>query len=297
MAAAQGIDIRLDTRYSFSAYDDGVYGFQGDYLNFRITGTINEHFSYAFQQRLNKPIIANSLFNATDWVYLKYRKGHWGLQAGKMMLEYGGYEFDEAPINLYWTTRMWDNFEGAFAFAVNGHYYLENGNEFLFQVSQSPFITGSYGMKLGYNLAAKGTAGFYSWKHSINLFDLPDEGQLGSIVLGNCFTAGPAKLELDIYQRGNMATFKLFDDISVAANLVYSLKDWMNIILKSTYDCNKTQYDPLVPVYGEYWSYGGGFEFFPTKSKENVRIHALYYHREQSLLLVGLTWRIHLLQR
>lgn len=297
IAAAQGIDIRLDTRYSFTALEDRTYGFQGDYLNLRITGSVNENFSYAFQQRLNKPVIANNLFNATDWVYLLYRKNHWGFQAGKMMLEYGGYEFDEAPINLYWCSQMWNNFESAFIFAVNGHYYLDNGNEFLFQISQSPYVERSFGMKLAYNLAAKGSAGFYSWKHSLNLFDLPDSGQVGSIVLGNCFTAGPARLELDIYQRGNMSSFKLFDDISVSANFVYSFKDWMNVIAKTTYDCNYSQYDPLIPVYGEFLSYGGGFEFFPNRDSKDIRIHALYYHSEQSVLFVGLTWRIHLLQQ
>ena len=75
------------------------------------------------------------------------------------------------------------------------------------------------------------------------------------------------------------------------------LTDWMNILAKVTYDCNFSQYDPLVPVLGEYWSYGGGFEFFPRPDNKELRIHALYYYFRQPTLSLGLTWKIHLLKR
>lgn len=297
-AAAQGIDIRLDTRYSLNSIGGDAYGFNGDYLNLRIDGTLNENLKYAFQQRLNKPIYTSNLFNATDWVYLLYRKGNWGVQAGKMQLEYGGYEYDEAPINIYWSSEYWDRCVGCFQFGVSGIYYFgESDNRIIFQLGQSAFSERAGDSLLSYNLCAKGEAGFYGWKHSVNLFDLPGGGQIGSIVLGNCFSAGPARLELDLLQRGNMKTYKMFDDCSVVANLVVSPTDWMNILAKVTYDCNFSQYDPLVPVLGEYWSYGGGFEFFPRPDNKELRIHALYYYFRQPTLSLGLTWKIHLLKR
>lgn len=297
MAAAQGINIRLETRYSFAAEDDSSYGIKGDYLNVRINGSINENLRYSMHQRLNKPIYANNNpFNATDWVYLLYRKGNWGVQAGKMQLEYGGYEFDEAPINLYWSSEFYNNFEGAFAFALSGLYYLGESSRLVFQIAQSPF--GLIADKaLSYSLCARGHSGFYGWKHSVNLFEIPEGGHVGNIALGNSFTAGPARLELDLVQRGNMESFRMFDDCAVIANLVVSPASWMNIMAKFTYDCNFSQYDPLIPEFGEYWSYGGGFEFFPKKDDKDIRIHAMYYKFHQSSLLVGLTWKIRLLKR
>lgn len=296
-AAAQGIDIRLDTRYSLNAVKDGGYGFHGDFFNLRIDGTLNENLRYSFLQRLNKPIYSTNLFNATDWAYLLYRKGHWGVQAGKMQLEYGGFEYDEAPINVYFGSEYYYNYNGGFQFGISALYYLGESSRIIFQLGQSAYTERFNDRLLSYNLCAKGSAGFYSWKHSLNLFDLPLGGQQGNIVLGNCFTAGPARLELDFLQRGGMKSFKFFDDCSVVANLVVSPTDWMNVMAKMAYDCNFSQSDPLIPVSGEYWTYGGGFEFFPKQGSREIRIHALYFYFHAPSVSLGLTWKIHLLQR
>lgn len=295
--AAQGIDIKLETRYGFAAISDDSYGFRGDYINLRINGSINENLSYSFHHRLNKPILSNDLFNATDWAYLLYRKGNWGVQAGKMQLEYGGYEYDEAPINIYYSSEFYDNFAKAFTFGLSALYYLGESNRIVFQISQSPFSFNTSDRALSYSLCARGESGFYGWKHSVNLFDLPEGGHVGNIALGNCFTAGPAKLELDLVQRGNMKSFRFFDDCAVIANLVVSPTDWMNMMVKASYDRNFSQFDPLVPVPGEYWSYGGGFEFFPKPESREFRIHALYYYFHAPTVSLGLTWKIRLLKR
>lgn len=297
-AAAQDIDIRLDTRYSIQSTGNDAYGFHGDYINLRIDGHVNENLKYSFHHRLNKPIYTDNLFNATDWAYLLYRKNHWGFQAGKMQLEYGGYEFDEAPINLYWSSEFYDNFWGAFSFGLSGMYYFnESNNRIVFQISQSPFSARFDDRALSYSLCLRGESGFYGWKHSLNLFDIPEGGQVGNIALGNSFTFGPAKLELDLVQRGNMKTFKMFDDCAVIANMVVSPTDWMNVMAKFSYDCNNSQFDPLIPIFGEYWSYGGGFEFFPQPDNRELRIHALYYHFHTPTVTVGVTWKVHLLKR
>ncbi len=297
LASAQGIDIKLENRFSFAAMPENSYGFQGDYVNIRINGSINENLTYSFHHRLKNSFSASNPFGATDWVYLLYRRGNWGIQAGKMQLEYGGYEYDEAPINVYYSSKFYDNMAGCFQFGLSLIYYLGDSNKFTIQVTPSPLPADRWGGNMAYNFCAKGTAGFYGWKHSVNLFDIPGGGHLGSISLGNCFTAGPAKLELDLVQRGNMKTFKMFDDCAVIANLVVAPTDWMNVIAKASYDCNFSQYDPLVPEFGEYWSYGGGFEFFPKKGDKDIRIHAMYYYFNQPTLLLGLTWKIHLLTR
>lgn len=296
-AAAQSIDIRLDTRYSLNYVKDGGYGFHGDYFNLRIDGTLGENLRYTFLQRLNKPIYSRDIFNATDCAYLLYRRGSWGVQAGKMQLEYGGFEYDEAPINVYFGSEYYYYYNGGFQFGISGLYYFGESSSLRIQLSQSPYSEQYNDGLFSYSLCARGSEGFYAWKHSINLFDLPGGGHQGNIVLGNCFTFGPARLELDLLQRGGMQSFKFFDDCSAVANLVVSPKEWMNVMAKISYDRNFTQTDPLIPVHGEYWSYGGGFEFFPRKGSRDIRLHALYYHFHAPSACLGLTWRIHLLQR
>ena len=47
-------------------------GFKGRYLNLKISGQINDQWSYNFRQRLNKTISDGAFFDATDWIYLTY---------------------------------------------------------------------------------------------------------------------------------------------------------------------------------------------------------------------------------
>lgn len=53
------------------------------------------------RHRLNKKNNDASFFDATDWLYLAYRKDNWELSAGKQVVAIGGYEYDAAPIDLY----------------------------------------------------------------------------------------------------------------------------------------------------------------------------------------------------
>ncbi|MBO5885818.1 MAG: hypothetical protein J6Q43_03555 [Bacteroidaceae bacterium] len=48
-------------------------GFRGKYLNVMLFGTINEHWSYSYRQRLNKAHADQSFFDATDWIHITYR--------------------------------------------------------------------------------------------------------------------------------------------------------------------------------------------------------------------------------
>lgn len=47
-------------------------GFKGKYLMFAIDGKIDEHFSYAYRQRLNVGHSDMSFFDATDWARVVY---------------------------------------------------------------------------------------------------------------------------------------------------------------------------------------------------------------------------------
>lgn len=295
VAAGQNVDVRLETRAAFAVMPDDS-GFQGDYLNLRINGSINDHFSYSFHHRLNKAITDRNMFNATDWAWIKFDNGKWGVQAGKMQLEYGGFEFDAPVIDLYYSSEYYDRFNGAFTFGLNLIRHFKLGT-LMAQVAQSAFSESVLGGLRSYSISYRGAYGCYEWIHSINSFDVPDGSPLTSLVLGNRFTAGPAKFELDLMQRANFNSWSWFDDVTVIANASVKATDWMDVIAKFTYDYNRNQNDPLVPQGIRFFSYGGGFEFFPMKGSRDIRIHCLYQYFHNPAFLAGVTWKIHLLTK
>ena len=73
------VNLQLETRMDYQReYLDGDAvkansGFKGKYLNVILNGTINEHWSYSYRQRLNKAHADQSFFDATDWIHLTYR--------------------------------------------------------------------------------------------------------------------------------------------------------------------------------------------------------------------------------
>lgn len=294
-AAAQSIDVRLETRGSFVAMPDDS-GFQGDYFNVRINGRFNDNFSYSFHHRLNKPLVDKRLFSATDWAYVKFDNGKWGVQAGKMQLEYGSFEFDAAPIDMYFSSEYYDNFSGAFTFGLDVIRHFKVGT-LVAQIAQSAFSESALGGLHSYSLCYKGSYGCYDWIHSVNSFEIPDGSALANIVLGNRFKFGPAKLELNLIHRANFNTWAWFDDFTVVADANVAATSWMNVVAKFTLDNNRSQNDPLVPSGQKLVSYGAGLEFFPMKDSRDIRIHCVYYDFKSPTFLAGVTWKIHILTR
>ena len=72
------INLLFETRLDYQReYLDGDAvkansGFRGKYLNVMLFGTINEHWSYSYRQRLNKAHADQSFFDATDWIHITW---------------------------------------------------------------------------------------------------------------------------------------------------------------------------------------------------------------------------------
>lgn len=56
-------------------------GFKGKYLNIRMDGNLAEGLSYSYRQRLNKPNVNATFFDATDWLTLTYKFKNWSVSA------------------------------------------------------------------------------------------------------------------------------------------------------------------------------------------------------------------------
>ena len=322
-----GVESRFD--YIREALDgDEIYeasGFKARYFNLRMDGQIAPKFTYSWRQRFSRPNEDASFVNSTDWLHLTYRPdANWAISAGKQVVMIGGWEYDRAPIDIYYCSEYWNNVN-CFALGASVTYTTDKGNDsFTFQICQSPYdkmsnnykIEENKKIKLGdlyaYNLYYMGSHGCYTALHSVNFSAYAPGKYTAYVVLGNQFKSGNATLQLDIMNRGITAGELLFQNYSIMTEFSYLFGERVNAFAKVTYDKVGADYATGLFVYPntDIKRIGGGIEFYPMGHLGNrdVRLHAAYVYNigknhdggvaqdKGSFFTFGLTWRIDALQ-
>ena len=312
--------LSVETRGDYSRdYHDGHYrqdhsGFQGRYLNVLMNGRINSQFSYSYRQRLNKASLDAGFFNATDWMFLDYKPSErWTLSAGKQVIDIGGYEYDYAPINIFFSSEYW-NQTGCYAWGASVAYKPTEDDVVRAQICQSPYreLERLKDKDLySFNLMWYGTHAFWGTKWSVNMVQWDNGHYISYIALGNEFRfSDKVSLELDYMNRAtNRHTF-FFRDCSVMGQLNVQPMSRLKFFAKATYDVNHTAdaADYTVLPGTEMTRVGGGIEFFPL-GDDRVRLHANYCYSfgtntnpdavmldKHSVVDLGLTWRLHVIK-
>ena len=273
-AFAQGektVNLQLETRIDYQReYLDGDAvkpnsGFKGKYLNVILNGTINEHWSYSYRQRLNKAHADQSFFDATDWIHLTYKvNDNWSFNGGKQVVGIGGYEYDRAPIDLYFCSEYWNNIP-CYQLGVSTTYTTNKGNDsFLLQFCESPFNFNNEDL-YAYNLMWYGSHGWYNSIWSVNAQEFAPGKFIYYLALGNEFRFGNAKLQLDFMNRATDDHAFFFKDFSVMSELIYAPSEKWSMFAKATYDVNKSgkEGDYCVLPGTEVTRVGAGIEYFP----------------------------------
>lgn len=309
------MEVRADYMQEYQHADkiDPNSGFMGKYLNIRMDGTIAEGLSYSYRQRLNRPNKNASFFDSTDWITMTYSFGNWGLSAGKQVVAIGGYEYDGAPIDLYFCSEYWNNIS-CYQFGVSASYAPGGKNDtFTFQLCESPFrknVLNVNGKEMfAYNLMWTGNHGFFSSLYSVNMIEYMPGRFINYIALGNRFSVGDFVLELDLMNRA--AAIKDFPgkDFSVMSELLWHATDRLDIFAKMTYDVNKAVSggDLCVAPGTDIVRVGGGLEFYPLKKTRDLRLHLNCCYTDgiatsgvlrpfQTIWDCGVTWRMNLLK-
>ena len=303
-------ETRIDYSGEFLNSDDSNYkaGFNGKYLNIILSGTIGDKFSYAYRQRLNKANADQSFFDATDWIYLTYAPSrNWEFSGGKQVVAIGGYEYDRAPIDLYFCSEFWNNI-ACYQFGVSAAYATNSGNDkILLQVCQSPFRANADNM-YAYNLMWMGSHKWYQSIWSINLIEHSPKEHIAYVALGNQFSFGNFRLQLDYMLRASNRS-ALFKDYSIMGEATYTIANKVNIFGRLTYDVNSTTgaiNDFCVMPNTELTRFGAGVEYYPLpKNDRSIRLHAAYSYTTghngnpdgvlldgQSMFTVGVKWKI-----
>lgn len=307
------VDLKIEVRADYQReYMDGESieencGFRGKYLNMAISGNITDNFSYSWRHRFNKMIgpEGSSFFDATDWVWLAYNINDFEISAGKQVVGIGGYEYDRAPIDLYFCSEFWNNV-ACYQFGVSGAYSFNEGKDkVMFQFCQSPFRDINPDM-YAYNLMWYGNHGIFSSIYSVNMMEYAPGRFINYIALGNKFTFDKVSLEFDFMNRATSGHTFLFKDISIIGELAWKPIDCLNIFGKVSYDVNNTDNNDLYVLSGtDMTRIGAGVEYFPLKNdRHDIRIHANYCHtfgrntNSQSMLRdnhsmfdLGVTWK------
>lgn len=312
------VDLKAEVRFDYQReYLDGDAvksnsGFKGKYLNVILNGTINEHFSYSYRQRLNKAHSSQSFFDATDWIHLTYKlNDQWKFNGGKQVVGIGGFEYDRAPIDLYFCSEYWNNIP-CYQFGVSATYTTRKGNDsFMAQVCESPF--NFHGNDLyAYNLMWYGSHGWYNSIWSVNAQEYASGKFIYYVALGNEFKMGNAKLQLDFMNRATEGHAFFLKDCSVMGELSYMFNNKLNVYGKVTYDVNKTHSvgDLCVFPGTELTRVGAGLEFYPLKDgNRNLRFHAYFCQAfgkngnetgtmlpEQAIVDLGVKWKVDIIK-
>ena len=294
-AAAGAPDITFKTRASYNIDADGC-SLHGDRITLALKGDLDNHFSYSVLHNLNKPITATDVFSATDWAWLQYSPdSHWKFQGGKVVMDYGCFEYDDSPIDLYVTGEYWDNV-GAFLFGASAGY--DWGSDYVkFQITQSPFFETGRSL-LSYNVSWYGT--HEGWKSiwSVNFMQQREDECALHLALGDRFTWGPLTFTLDLMNRCDLACPKLLASTSLAAEIKLQASSKTDFWLKLDNDRNEGYEDDLMVAYGmNLTRIGCGVEFKPIS---NVRLHAFYCKQfgtaELDTFNIGITWALKILE-
>lgn len=312
------INLQAEVRFDYQReYLDGdalkdKSGFKGKYMNVILNGDINEHISYSYRQRLNKAHSNQSFFDATDWVYLTYNvNDNWSFSGGKQVVGVGGYEYDRAPIDLYFCSEYWNNVP-CYQFGVSTTYTTNQGNDkFMAQICESPFNFNKEDL-YALNLMWYGSHGNYSSIWSANMMEYASGEYVYYIALGNEFKFGNAKLQLDFMNRATDNQAFFLKDCSVMGELSCMVNDHLNIFGKVSYDVNKTSHpgDFCVMPGTEITRIGAGLEYYPLDNNRNLRIHAFGCYNsgnnsnpagtllsDQTIFDVGVKWKIDIFSR
>ena len=320
MAMAQGdekVNLRLEARGDLQYENveghtiDGTTGFRGKQLNLRLNGSINDSWSYAYRQRMGKPNVNDSYFEAVDHINLTYTTGAWSFTGGKQTVAVGGYEYDRAPLDFYFGSEYWYNMD-CYQWGVNAKYNFSNesNDALMLQVVQSSF-RGVNPSMLSYNLLWTGSYGWFDVLHSVNMMEYLPGKFVNFIALGHQFHMGDFTLQLDWMNRADVEHFG-FDDFSLMADLSWSASEKLNVFGKATYDVNKDNVADYCVLPGtEVTRVGAGVEYFPIEGSRDIRFHAGYSYSwgkntnltegiiwdNQSFVSVGVTWQMSVLKR
>ena len=252
------------------------------YVNAQFTDELSFHWRVRFSKWYN----GQSFINSSDFLYLKWQPfEHLRFKAGRDCLYIGGYEYEQGPIDIFYTSEFCNNV-APYKFTATVDIVGEN-DWVGFQVGETPF--GKKGVML--SAMWNGHHGFFESLWSVNAGENLDGGYSWIIGLGNRFhLTEDLTFIVDCTDRLHGGLLK---DFTIVPKLTYRPCDWFRTRLEGSIDYNDSgksnfrvssadiaQYFCSIP--DEFRSLNAGIqlEFFPLKSLgDDLRLHLAYNRR------------------
>ena len=311
----------LETRADFnmqlrdSRKDRFSSALQGRFLNFQMDGWLASQVSYHYRQRINAGNMgfSTTFFEGTDWIYLQWDfTPHLSLSAGKEVVAIGGWEYDLAPINMYFWSEFWNNVN-CYEMGVSLHHRTDHSHLQL-QVTNSPYIMKNMMNLYAYNLIWYGDFGWFKPIWSTNLIECEKGKFIHYLALGNKLDFGKSYLYIDFMNRANDRQDRFFfQDYTVIVEAKREVTERLNLFAKGGWDWHERNeykgfyldfppddlydWDLYVPAGTDYRYIGMGGEYYPLKGRNTVRIHAFALMKtgDDDLTFqanLGLTWKL-----
>ena len=299
-------DIALDTRFGYSHdFTEGSGRFGGNGLFLDINGNISPHLSYSLNHRIAS-FEGEDLpgFGNTNWLTLTYENDFLFVTAGKEDIKVGSFEYDTYDLDSYWemNSQFWNNVS-PWQWGISAGWFPDDDQTILIQACNSPFSTHDIGNLLAYALAWRGEWDCYESYWSVNLWQYDMGKYTKSLNLGNRFRFDDFSFDLEYSTRCTDMKKAFTDDFNLIFSPSYEW-DWGRAFAKvgwervseNTHICPSQ--DMEIEFLGDNIFYGAGAEFFPFKSNEDIRIHAIWasdLHRTGGHYInIGLTWKFDL---
>lgn len=286
----------------YAAITDGAYksSFRAEYVNVILDGNIGPNISFYWRQRFSKPLYNQDIpLNATDHLWLRWDMSqHWAIQVGKIPIVVGGYEFDDAPIDLYYWSVFANNMPDVYALGGNFICKINPQQTLQLQVTQSPLGFGYTNLFHTALIWYGQIAPWWNTIWSVNWLDDPAHSGYLVAGLGNRLEFGNLGLELDAMYRTGAARQALAADYSAILKIEYKFPV-VTVFAKGSYDYNKDFEADFVPVGTNAFILGGGVEVFPLKNND-IRLHAVGWWNSDvktTNMAFGLTYRLRVVKK
>ena len=278
-------DISLDMRFGYNQlFSDNSGRFLGDGLYLDINGYISPHFSYSFNHRIASTYYEdNEGFNGTNWLTLTYETDNFSITAGKDALLVGSFEYDAYDLDTYYdmNSTFYNEFD-CWQWGVSGAWYPAEDHELILQAANSPFSYGDPGL-FSYAVGWRGAWDWYESYWTVNLWEYDHGNFVKAVNLGNRFTFGNFSADVDLMRRFGELEPECGTTMTLAPS--YSFADWGRIFAKAGWESSEN-------VFG-----GIGFEYFPLKENQDIRLHAAWAYNEYMYghsVNIGVTWKMNM---
>ncbi|WP_298713909.1 porin [Chitinophaga sp.] len=212
------VDVIANMQMSFqNEFEEGTYQrsrFVMNQFRLEIRGKVHDKVYFRFRDRYTRGVVPQSIDNisrSTDLAFLRFDPNEsWSIYAGKMCADWGGYEFDANPIEIYEYSDIVEYADNFLVGAGVSYMLPDRQNQFTFQLLNSR--TASFnelydtlalpGVKsarfpFASVLNWRGNFGKFSTLWSYSLFREAEDEYMNYLALGNQFSTKKFQIQYD----------------------------------------------------------------------------------------------------